>query len=233
MAKFIKAERGLHNSVIYTTTDGKYFRYMGGTWPWRTNNPGDIHSGDFTKKHNQIGIAGKLAVFPDYGTGEKALIDLLKTPVYQNKSIDQLVDRYAPPKNGNKHNAEYKAALHKATGVMDDTKIKYFTPEQFDALWHAIINQEGYYDEKPIDGYPRETIEVYKITCTQNDKKNVISKYCVNTIGWITKDECIKLVKQGVIEAEICTSKSSELYLRTNGHSNFQKNFDDLLEKKP
>lgn len=233
MTKFIKAEQGLHHSVIYTTDDGKYIRYFGGTWAWRNNNPGNVRPGDISKTHHQIGIVGGFAVFPDYDTGEEALIALLKRPIWQNRSIDQLVDKYAPPEDGNKYNAEYKAALHRATGVMDDTKIKYFTPKQFDALWHAIIKQEGYYNENPADGHPREIVEVYKITCTQNDKKGIISKYCVNTIGWITKDECIKLVKQGIIEAEICTSKSGNLYLRTNGYSNFQKNFDDLTEKTP
>jgi hypothetical protein len=230
MSKFVKAVQGLSHSVIYITDDGKYIRYLGGTWPWRTNNPGDIHAGKVSKEYNQIGVTNnKLAVFPDYETGQAALIALLKTPLYANRSIDQLVEKYAPPKDSNKHNAEYKEALHQQTGVMDDTKIKYFTPEQFEALWKTIIQMEGY--DNTETKIPRQIIEVYKISCTQSNKKGAISSYCISDTAWITKEECEKLIKQSEIEAEICHPKNGTTYLRTSGHSSFQEDFDDIVEK--
>jgi len=221
MSKFIKAIQGLHHSVIYTDSDGRHFRRSDGTWPWRNNNPGDLCPGEISKRHNQLGVAGGFAVFPDYETGHEALLDCLKTK-HGNQSIDQLIDQYAPLKE-NPHNPEYKKDVHEQTGVMDDTKIEDFTSEQFESLWQTI--------EKWEDWKEGTIVEVFKISCTQNDKKGSISTYCVANNEWVTKEECENLIKQGKIEAEICHSKTGNIYLRTSGYSSFQKNFDDIVEK--
>lgn len=41
MPRYIKAEQGLKHSVIYTDESGRYFRFSGGNWIWRNNNPGN------------------------------------------------------------------------------------------------------------------------------------------------------------------------------------------------
>lgn len=54
MAVFIKAEPGMKHSVIYTDEAGQYFRYSGGTWAWRNQNPGNIRPGNMSRKQGQI-----------------------------------------------------------------------------------------------------------------------------------------------------------------------------------
>lgn len=75
---FIKAEPGMKRSVIYTDETGQYFRYSGGSLAWRNNNPGNLRPGEISKKHGQIGVVFKFAVFPDYESGHLALLDVLK-----------------------------------------------------------------------------------------------------------------------------------------------------------
>jgi hypothetical protein len=221
MPHYIKADQGLHNTVIYTTDDGKYFRYSKGTWTWRNHNPGNAHPGKVSKRHSQIGVAGKMAVFPDRETGHNALLDSLST-IHSNQSIDQLIYDYAPPKE-NPHFLRYKKFLHKQTGVMDNKKIRDFTPDEFEKLWKAIEQFEGWKEG--------DIVEVYQVECVNVDKKSVISKYCINTAGWVSKEECLKLAKQGKIDAEICKSELGNPYLRVRAHSSFQKRFDDIIKK--
>ena len=96
MAAFIKAEPGMKHSVIYADEAGQYFRYTGGSWAWRNNNPGNIRPGEISRKHGQIGVAFNFSVFPDTGAGHLALLDVLKI-TYGNSSIDKMMEHYAPP----------------------------------------------------------------------------------------------------------------------------------------
>jgi hypothetical protein len=167
-------------------------------------------------------VAGGFAVFPDKVTGRAALLDCLKT-TYANKSIDQLVDKYAPIKT-NPNNPIYKKFLHKQTGVLDNKKIKNFTSIEFEKLWKAIEQFEGWKEGN--------IVEVYKISLVRTDAKNVISSYYAENFRWFSKQECINLAKQGKIEAEICTSILGNTYLRSKGSDAFQKDFHDLIEQK-
>jgi len=70
------------------------------------------------------------------------LIDCLQT-TYGKASIDDLVQAYAPKEDGN--NVErYTKFLRDKTGITDNKKVKDFTPTEFDKLWHAIEQMEGY-----------------------------------------------------------------------------------------
>lgn len=183
MTRYIKAEQGLHHSVIYTTDDGKYFRYFGGTWPWRNNNPGNLNSGSVSKRHNQIGVAGGFAIFPNRETGHDALLDCLIS-TYGNSSIDQMIESYAPPKV-NVHFPAYRKDLHDKTGVKDNKKIKDFSPEQFEALWRTVEKWEGYDKEGTI--ITRKIVEMSKISHVHKDKNGAISGYCIDGQRWVSK----------------------------------------------
>lgn len=100
MAVYVKAELGLNHSIIYTDSAGRYFRFSGGSWAWRNHNPGNLVPGKISARHNQIGSSGKFAIFPDYENGHLALLDCLET-TYKNATIDDLVEAYAPAKDGN------------------------------------------------------------------------------------------------------------------------------------
>ncbi len=100
MTVYVKAERGLDHSIIYTDSTGGYSRFSGGSWAWRNHNPGNLVPGEVSARHNQIGSSGKFAIFPDYENGHLALLDCLQT-TYKNATIDDLVEAYAPAKDGN------------------------------------------------------------------------------------------------------------------------------------
>lgn len=221
MSNFIKAEQGLKHSVIYTDKSGKYFRFSGGTWAWRNHNPGNVVPGKISKKNHQIGVAGGFAVFPDYKCGHKALLDALRKTFY-NMSIDQLVDQYAPPHENN--TVVYKKFLHKKTGVLDDRKIKNFTPGEFKKLWQAIEQMEGSKEGK--------ISEIYQIIHVQKNKNGTIDTYDVDPIGWVSKEECIKLAKLEKLDVVVCTTQSGKVYLRSRPDSSVEDNFDNLDDKK-
>ena len=70
--------------------------------------------GDFAKRHGATGTDGRFAIFPDAGTGRAALDALLASPAYAGLSTDQIIQKYAPPSDGN-DTAAYLAAVKKMT----------------------------------------------------------------------------------------------------------------------
>lgn len=220
MSKFIKAEAGLHRTVIYTDDSDRHFRYSGGTRTWRNNNPGNLVPGKVSKSNNQIGVAGDFAVFPDYETGHAALIDSLST-TYANASIHELIKAYAPPETNN--TARYEKFLRTKTGITDDRKVKDFTPEEFEKLWRAIEQMEGY--------KIGEITEIYPITKVQKDKNHAICECYIGMTEWISKDQCLKLAQQGKLDVVFCISHLGNTYLRARTDSSFQKNLNTIVEK--
>lgn len=63
MSKYVKAEPRLKHSAIHTNQPGKYFRFSGGTWAWRNNNPGNLRPGDVSKRNNQISVRVDMLCF--------------------------------------------------------------------------------------------------------------------------------------------------------------------------
>jgi hypothetical protein len=62
--KYIKAENGTGNAVIYYDDSGKLWLFEGGTRTWRNQNPGNLVVGKYSRKNGMIGKAGGFAVFP-------------------------------------------------------------------------------------------------------------------------------------------------------------------------
>src|ERR1035441_2846701 len=141
MPKYVKARSGPKNSVIYTDEDGNEWIFEGGNIPWRNQNPGDLKPGKVSGRNGAIGSASGFAVFPDYNAGHAALLDLLKS-VYGSRDIPDLMKAFAP-KYENKTEA-YIKFVQKWTGVRGDKKIKDFTQSEFEKLWRAIEQMEGW-----------------------------------------------------------------------------------------
>lgn len=222
MAQFIKAEVGLNHSIIYTDDERRYFRYSGGTWAWRNHNPGNLVPGKISARHNQIGSTGKFAIFPDDESGHLALIDCLQT-TYKNASIDELVESYAPAKDGNDVK-KYKKFIHAQTGVLDDKKICDFTPEEFDKLWRAVEKIEGYQEGS--------ITEVFQIIQVHQDKQGMC-EFNIRSKGWVSKQECIELAKLGQLDVVICLLAMGHSYLRARTHSSINACLKRLVVKKP
>lgn len=217
MSRFIKAKQGLKHAVIYTDDAGKHFRFSSGTWTWRNHNPGNLRPGYVSKRFGQIGVAGGFAVFSTYEIGHNAMIYLLRH-TYRNDSIDKLVKAYAPPIENN--TAAYIKFLRQKTGIKDNKKIKVFTPKEFEKLWKAIIQMEGYKKGK--------ITEVYKITHV-HDSGACIYAYYIDSLGWIPKNECIKLARRGKLDVVICQSCLGNTYLRSRPDQRVGNNFSHMV----
>ena len=220
MSRFIRAQAGPRNTVIFTNEIGKQFIFSGGTRAWRNQNPGNLVPGKISKRNNQIGVAGGFAIFPDYETGRRALIDCLKS-TYQNADIPKLVEKYAP--KGENNVQVYTNFLQQKTGVKNNKKIKDFTDEEFEKLLKAIEDMEG-----PRAGTITEYFEKKEITQVQKNKKGTIISYFVSGMGWLSKTAAIKLARNGEINAVIATSRSGNLYLRTRPDIQVINNLENL-----
>jgi hypothetical protein len=220
MKQFIRAVGGMKNSVIYTDTDERHFRFSGGTWAWRNHNPGNVWAGPISKKHNQIGKTHDFAIFPDDKSGHESLLDTLIT-TYGDSSIHEMIYSYAPPKDN--PTKKYEKLLREKTGIYDDTPIKKFTKIQFEKFWKTIQQMEGYKVGK--------IVEVYRISGVYILGKNR-HQYCLNEGEWISESECIRLATKGKVELEVCLSKLGNKFLRTPPNSLFQERLKDLICKK-
>lgn len=219
--KFIKADPGPNNTVVYQTDDGKLFEYSGGNWTWRNHNPGNLVPGLVSKRNGQIGKAGGFAVFPDYESGHSALLDTLKN-TYGNKSLNQMIKNYAPPHEND--TGQYLKFLQNKTGVTDNKKIKDFSAEEFEKLSQAIMQMEG---QK--EGVIKEiSIKKNKISRTKKDKNGIIVSYFVSNLGWLSKSQAIALCQNGKIDAVIARSSKGKLFLKSRPDRSINNNLSNL-----
>lgn len=216
---FIRAYPGERNSVIYEAADGKKFVFSGGDPNWRNQNPGNLVPGNVSARNGAIGKAGKFAVFPTQEAGHAALLDSLKN-VYGGKSLSRMIRGYAP-KHENK-TQRYLKFLRKETGVKDETKIKDFTPEQFEKLWRAIEKYEG--SKK---GTVTELPAKKQIDGIRKNKKGTIIAYHVEGLGWISKPQGIRLAQAREIDAVVATSRSGNKFLRTRPDIFIENNLEN------
>jgi len=140
--KYIKAMAGANNSVVYEIDDGRSYLWSGGTRAWRNNNPGNIRGGDFANRRGAIGTAGGFAIFPNYETGFTALIALLCTSTYQQLTMEQAINRYAPPIENN--TGAYVTAVEKQIGVSRTTPMSQLSENNLRDFAKAIEKHEGY-----------------------------------------------------------------------------------------
>lgn len=221
MPKYVKAEPGPGTSVIYTDSDGKKWKFEGGTRPWRNQNPGNLVSGQVSRRNNAIGSAGGFAVFRDYETGHTALLDLLRN-VYGDRDIPALMKKYAPPEE-NKTEV-YVAFIRKKTGVKGAKKIKDFLPFEFEKLWKAIEAMEGWGKVGTIT----EISSKSEVTAVKKDKKGTIQSYQITGYGWVSKTQGIALALKGKVNAVVATSATGNQFLRARPN---QDPFDNLENK--
>ena len=96
----VRAIEGKNRSVIYVFPDGNRVVRSGGSWTWRTNNPGAMKRGPRAHRLGSVGAAGGFAVFPNYKTGRDADRALLLS-VYPGTTLYNLPKRYSPEEDGN------------------------------------------------------------------------------------------------------------------------------------
>lgn len=62
----------------------------------RNLNPGNIEYSEFSRAHKAIGTDGRFAIFATSDDGFDCLILLLQTPGYQQRTLQLMVEVYAP-----------------------------------------------------------------------------------------------------------------------------------------
>ncbi len=219
MKQFVKAVGGVKHSVIYTDTDGRHFRFSGGTWTWRNHNLGNLYADTVSKRHDQIGKTHFFAIFPNDQCGHDALLDSLHT-TYGNKTLHQMIYKFAPPKDN--PTKKYEKFLREKTGVYDDRLIKNFNSAQFKKLWQAIQHFEGYKVGK--------ITEVFRVSSVEVIQKNLYRFY-LDEQNWVSESRCIFMAKNGELELEVCSSDLGNTFLRSPPNSAFQKPLHLLIRK--
>lgn len=220
MPRYVKAEAGPNRSVIYTDSDGKKWKFEGGSRPWRNQNPGNLVLGKVSQRNGAIGKADRFAVFPDYETGHRALLDSLLNE-HGDKDIPALMNVYAPPKEN--ETEKYIAFLRKKTGVKGNKKLRDFSPAEFEKLWQAIEKMEGWGKEGTIS----ELTTKKQVIGVLKNKKGVIQSYKIEGSGWVSKSKGIALALAGKVDAVVATSPKGNQFLRARPNSETWDNLEN------
>lgn len=234
--KYIKAEDGSKNSVIYYDEDGnKLIRYwkryddepvdVASTRSWRNNNPGNLQIGPFARDNGAIGEAGlapkakrKFAVFPDYETGRKAQAKRLREgDVYIDLTLEEFPRKYTGVKAGAPDTQEvinYRNAIRQLTKFDLKRTIRSLSEGEYQKLLDAMKTHEGWREGR------EKYIEVKKVLGVHFNKKGVISEFLVGdglTNLWISKPDAITLAEEGELQAVVVHAKQG-FYLRPAYH---------------
>jgi hypothetical protein len=107
--------------------------------PIRNNNPGNLEYGRFAIRHGAVGSDGRYAVFPTKEDGWNAKVNLLKTNTYQNLSLRDAFNRYAP----SGENPNYLRDLQSYTGFDLNRQMSSLNDQEFETLVNAVAKIEG------------------------------------------------------------------------------------------
>jgi LysM repeat protein len=136
-------------TVHYFDENGEETLYIGGSFAWRMNNPGNVGKPGKRLISSAIGYAQRISsspalfiIFPDKATGDKERIRLIRDE-YGGVSIASMMEHYAPRKDHNNTDA-YIADLCRATGTPSSTIVGQLNRQQFDAMLAAMEKREGY-----------------------------------------------------------------------------------------
>lgn len=242
--KYVRAEEGPSNSVIYYDEDeNKLIRYWksyegqnvneASTRSWRNNNPGNLVIGDFARRNGAIGQAGsvsgtkcKFAVFPNYATGHQAQVRHLKEgTMYIDLTLNEFPRKYTGVKLGDPDTEEvinYRKAIRFFTKLDMERTIRSLNDEEYELLHDAMKKHEGWREGK------EEFIEVKKVLGVHINRKKVIFEFLIgnNTEStWIAKKEAVALAEAGLLHAIVVHTKG-EPYLRPKYH---HKSFRGLV----
>ncbi|MYN20306.1 LysM peptidoglycan-binding domain-containing protein [Rugamonas sp. FT107W] len=135
-------------TVHYFDENDEETLYIGGSFAWRTNNPGNMAKPHKRVVSNVIGYAQRTSssnslflIFQDKDSGEKARVSLLRE-VYGNSSIAAMMERYAPrPENDTD---EYIKFICDRVNVPKTTVVNQMSDAQFKAMVAAMEKKEGY-----------------------------------------------------------------------------------------
>lgn len=136
-----KARKGKTGMTVVYSGGSSVLIKKDGTLAWRNNNPGNIVCGFKSKNNGAIGCNNGFSVFSDIETGRKAQVELLKRKSYQDRTIAESMEKYAPPKFNNTE--KYIQYVTKKTGMSRDKKLANMTSQEFNGFTNAIRRYEN------------------------------------------------------------------------------------------
>lgn len=142
-------------TVHYFDENGNETLYIGGSFAWRMNNPGNMGKPGKRVISTYIGLAQRtdepylFLIFPDKKTGDMERARLLKD-VYGKSTLSGMIESYAPKKHGNDP-AAYTAMITKETGIADSAIVGQLNDTQFAALLKVMEKKEGYLPGKIVE----------------------------------------------------------------------------------
>lgn len=184
---------GKTKTAQYQGGEGVCLLRMGGTLPWRTNNPGSLRSYMVNGKpqpkkvKSHIGFAktegnGFFLIFPSYEVG---FIELKKnlTRVHGYKTVEDAIKSFAPHKENNTE--KYISDLEKLSGVSRFKIINRLSDSELDDVAHAIEIIEGYHNGKDTR---KEVITKLSSVIVSDGAKPISSQTVVLKSGDIQKE---------------------------------------------
>jgi len=141
---------GPHLFAAYQGADGKVQEVRtGGTAAWRYNNPGNMNPGSIADGAGAIGKAwvephhhGNTAVFPDEETGYDGARALLRSSLYNTKTMEQTVHKWVGVDLGQL--PQYVQTVQRHSGVQPTDVVGDLTDQRLDSLAHAMSVAEGW-----------------------------------------------------------------------------------------
>lgn len=214
---FTRAQSGPPNvgeskfTVQYFDENGNMIIRSGGSCAWRCNNPGNLKKSSYSigKNRHSIGVADAgddcyFAIYPDYETGHRALLVMLKGSVYSPLTLRAAMRRYDAKK------LDYIDEIVKITKFDPDRTIKSLNDAEFESFWKAIecvehweLGTEDFIERWIIAGVHKKhgTITEYLVRQQQKDI-------------WFSKENALQLAINNKLQVCVVHLKSGTAYLR-------------------
>ncbi|RQH01678.1 LysM peptidoglycan-binding domain-containing protein [Paraburkholderia dinghuensis] len=135
-------------TVHYFDEEGNETLYIGGSFAWRTNNPGNLTKPSSYVMKSAIGYALRTSkskvsfiIFPDRAVGQQAHQDLLKG-VYGDKTIRGMITEYAPPSENDTES--YINFVTKKADASSSNVVGSLSDDKFKAVSAAMEQKEGW-----------------------------------------------------------------------------------------
>jgi hypothetical protein len=134
------------DTVLMKYSDGSYETRVGGDPNWRDNNPGNMRPTPMSPARGAIGVndktpKGPFVIFPNEPAGFQAMVDALKTPGYQAKTLGEAIQAWAPPKENDTR--AYQGFVSRMLGTPLTTPMSRLDAQQIDSLARVIQRYEG------------------------------------------------------------------------------------------
>lgn len=135
-------------TVHYFDEEGNETLYIGGSFAWRTTNPGNLTKPGGYVMSSAIGYAqrtenskAQFIIFPDRAAGQEAHQKLLKS-VYGDSTIRGMITAYAPPSENDTES--YISFVTRKAGVSSADVVGSLPDDKFKAVSTAMEQKEGW-----------------------------------------------------------------------------------------